>query len=220
MNTSPQVEKPASRNPQDLRMGPHRTATMLVFVISWIAVVGGFYGWRMLHASKADLGTRIQDMSDPKAQQDATIELATRMKQHDPEAKRWYPTLLTMARAQSKELRGISAWVMANDPKNEEFHQELQKLTSDAAPSVRANAGVSLIKFNDPSGRQTIVDMLQDPRASSDQLWEALRALRVIGQKDDLPLAQRFTGWGEDRIRDAANDAVQDIQERMKERKK
>ncbi|MGH9524362.1 MAG: hypothetical protein ACRD3E_17700, partial [Terriglobales bacterium] len=111
MNTSPQLQSPPARDPKDLRMGPHRTATMLVFVISWIAVVGGFYGWRMLHASKADLGTRMQDLSDPKTQQDATIELATRMKQHDPEVKRWYPTLLTMTHVAKPELRAISAWV-------------------------------------------------------------------------------------------------------------
>lgn len=216
MTTSPQTATPQTRDPKDMRMGPHRTATMLVFVLSWIAVVAGFYGWRMLHANKADLGTRMQDASDPKTQQDATIELATRMKQHDPETKRWYPTLLTMARGQSVELRAISAWVMANDPKNEDFHQQLLKLTSDSSPSVRANAAVSLTKFDDPVGLQTIRAMLSDPHASSDQQWEGLRALRVIGTKDDLLVAQRFIGSGEDRIRDAAQDAVQDINERTK----
>lgn len=216
MMTSAQTETPQTRDPKDMRIGPHRTATMLVFVISWIAVVAGFYGWRMLHASRADLGTRMQDVSDPKTQQDATIELAARMKQHDPEAKRWYPTLLTMAHGQSNELRAISAWVMANDPKNEDFHQVLLKMSSDSAPAVRANAAVSLTKFDDPAGLQTVRAMLDDPHASSDQQWEGLRALRVIGTKDDLPLAQRFTGSGEDRIRDAATDAVQDITDRTK----
>ena len=220
MNISPQLESPRAHDPKDLRLGPHRTATMIVFVLSWIAVVAGFYGWRMLHADKADLGTRMQDTSDAKRQQDATIELATRMKQHDPEAKRWYPTLLSMARGQSTELRAISAWVMANDPADEDFHSELLQLTNDPAPSVRANAAVSLTKFNDPAGLQTVRDMLNDPHASSDQQWEALRALRVIGTPQDLPLAQRFTGSSEDRIRDAAKDTVQDIHERMNTGKK
>ncbi|MGH9523091.1 MAG: HEAT repeat domain-containing protein, partial [Terriglobales bacterium] len=112
------------------------------------------------------------------------------------------------------------AWVMANDPANDDFHQALLGLTKDSAPSVRANAAVSLVRFNDPAGHQTIVDMLDDPHASSDQQWEALRALRVIGTKDDLALAQRFTGSSEERVRDAAGDAAQDIQDRMKEKKK
>lgn len=219
MNPSSQLETP-STNPKDLRLGPHRTATMIVFVLSWIAVVAGFYGWRMLHADNADLGTRMQDTTDAKRQQDATIELATRMKQHDPEAKKWYPTLLSMARGQSTELRAISAWVMANDPKEDDFHQALLVLTKDKEPSVRANAAVSLTKFNDPAGHQTVINMLQDPHASPGQQWEALRALRVIGIPEDLPLVQRFTTSADDRVRDTAGDAVQDIHERMRGKKK
>jgi HEAT repeat protein len=223
MSLSPQTDAPPARNrprnPNDLRLGPRRTAAMLVFVASWIAVVGGFYGWRALHASKADLATRIQDVSNPKTQQDATIEMAARMKQHDPGIKRWYPALLSMAKGTSPELRGIAAWVMANDPSNQDFHQVLLKLTKDSAASVRANAAVSLVNFKDPAGHQTIVDMLNDPHASSDQQWEALRALRVIGTPEDLPLATRFKSSGEERIRDVAADAAQDITDRMKEQK-
>jgi HEAT repeat protein len=215
MNSSPQTATP--RNPNDLRLGPQRTAKMLVFLVSWMAVVGGFFAWRALHPDNADLATRMQDVSDPKRQQDATLELATRMKQHDPEAKRWYPTLLNMANGQTVELRAIAAWVMANDPANEDFHRTLLKLTTDTAPSVRANAAVSLTKFDDPAGHQTIVDMLQDPHASSDQQWEALRALRVIGTPADLPLALRFQNTGESRIREAAGDAAQDIKDRLAE---
>lgn len=223
MSLPPPTEVPQttqqSRSGNDPRLGPQRTAKMLVFLLTWVAVVGGFFGWRTLHRDTADLGTRMQDISNPKRQQDATIELATRMRQHDPEAKRWYPTLLSMANGKSTELRAIAAWVMANDPTNEDLHQTLRKLTTDAAPSVRANAAVSLTKFNDPGGHETIVDMLQDPRASSDQLWEALRALRVIGSPADLALARKFQQSGEARIRDAASDAVQDIQERMRQKK-
>lgn len=211
---------PPPRNPKDLRMGPQATAKMLVFLLSWIAVVGGFFAWRALHPDNADLGTRMQDVSDAKRQQDATVEIATRMRQHDPDMKRWYPTLLSMAGGSSTELRAIAAWVMANDPANEDFHRALLNLTKDQSPSVRANAAVSLTKFNDPAGHQTIIDMLEDPRASSDQQWEALRALRVIGTPADLPLAMKFESSSESRIKGLAADTVQDIHERMKEQKK
>ena len=214
---TPSTNIPPPRNPNDLRLGPQRTAKMLVFVFTWIAVVGGFYAWRALHANHADLGTRLQDASNLKTQQDASVEMAARMKSHDPAVKRWYPALLAMARSHSVNSRAISAWVMANDPSNEDFHQALLGLTSDSAPSVRANAAVSLVNFKDSAGRQTILTMLNDPHASSDQQWEALRALRVIGTPADLPLAKQFESSKEGRIRDAAGDAAQDIQERLRE---
>lgn len=207
MNSSP------ARHPSDPRLGPKAAAGMMVFFLAWAVVVGGFYLWRGTHPDKTDLGTRLQDTSDPKAMQDATIELAARMKQHDAEAQRWYPTLLKMAESGSPEMRGLAAWIMANDTSRKEFHQSLLTLAKDASPSVRANAAVSLDKFKDPLGHQTILEMLR-PGASSDELWEALLAIRVIGIKADLPLVAVFEGSAEKRVRDAAKDAVQGIKDR------
>jgi HEAT repeat protein len=214
MNPSSPAQTPRTRHPNDTRLGPTAAAKVLVFFVTWLAVVGGFYLWRGTHRTQADLGTRLQDTANPKTVQDATIELAARMKQHDAEAKRWYPTLLTMAESSSPEQRGIAAWIMANDASNHTFHQVLLRLAKDPSPSVRANAAVSLEKFKDPVGRQTILEMVQAPDASPDQQWEALRALRVIGTKDDLPMAERFANSSEKRIREAAREAAQGIRDR------
>ena len=192
----------AARHPSDQRLGPRKTASLIVFFLAWIAVVGGFYLWRGTHRNTRDLGARLQDTSDPKAMQDATIELAARMKQHDPEAQRWYPTLLQMSGSASPDQRGIAAWIMANDTTHGEFHQVLLRLASDPAPSVRANAAVSLDRFKDPAGRQTVLDMLRSPHATSDEVWEALRAMRVIGTSEDAALVGRFEAFPESRIRD------------------
>lgn len=201
------------RNPSDLRLGPKRTATLLVFFVTWLAVVGGFYLWRGYHRTTADLGARLQDNSNAKTVQDAAVELSARMRQHDPEAQRWYPTLLKMTESRSPDQRGVAAWIMSNDTGREDFHQALLRLTRDAAPSVRASAAVSLVKFKDPAGRQTILEMLT-PAATSDEQWEGLRALRVIGLKEDLPLAARLQRSSERRIRDAAKDAAEGINDR------
>ena len=103
---------------------------------------------------------------------------------------------------------------MANDPSNDELHQALSSMTHDPEPSVRANAAVSLAKFKDPAARPTLHDMLAAPNASSDQQWEALRALKVIGTKEDLPMIVRFENSSEKRIRDAAQEAAQSINDR------
>jgi hypothetical protein len=203
-----------ARHPSDTRLGPKRTATLIVFFAAWIAVVGGFYLWRGTHRSTADLGTRLQDASDPKAMQDATIELAARMKQHDPKAQSWYPTLFKMAESNLAEQRGTAAWIMANDTTRDDFHQVLLRLAKDPSASVRANAAVSLDRFKDPTGRQTVLDMVTSPGASWDAQWEGLRALRVIGQKEDLPIATRFESSSDSRLRDAAREAAQGIQDR------
>ncbi len=204
----------ASPNPADLRLGPKRAATLILFFLTWALVVGGFYLWRGFHRNQTDLGTRLQETSDPKAMQDATIELAARMKQHDPEAQRWYPTLLKMADSASPEQRGTAAWIMANDTTRDDFHQTLLRLTKDPSPSVRANAAVSLGKFNDPVGHQVAVEMLTAPDATPDQQWEALRALRVIGNPADLPAIARLKQSSDKRLRDAANEAAQGIADR------
>jgi HEAT repeat protein len=207
-----EVSQPA-RNPADLRLGPKVASRLIVFFVAWAAVVGGFYLWKGTHTSHADLGSRLRD-ANPKVMQDATIEMAARMKQHDAEAIRWYPTLLAMADSHSTEMRGTAAWIMANDTTRDDFHQVLLRLIKDSAPSVRANAAVSLDKFKDPAGHQTAVEMVTGARASSDDQWEGLRALRVIGTREDLAAIARFENSAEQRLRDAAKEAAQGINDR------
>lgn len=212
--STPSTPATPPRNPADQRLGPKRAATVIVFFAAWIAVVGGFYAWRGFSSpKKADLGTRLQDPSDPQKMQDATIELAARMKRHDPEAQRWYPTLLTMTNSGSTEIRSTAAWVMANDTTRDDFHQALLRLVRDPAPSVRATAAVSLAKFKDPVGRQTALAMLNS--GDSNAQWESLRALRVIGTREDLEPISKFQSSSEARLRDAAKEAAQQIQDRI-----
>ena len=56
--------------------------------------------------------------------------------------------------------------------------------------------------------------MLQAQNASSDQVWEALRALRAIGTTEDLSLIARFENSSDSRVRDAAKEAAQEIRDR------
>jgi HEAT repeat protein len=204
-----------ARDPSDQRLGPKRTATILLFFVTWFVVVGGFYLWRGVHRSTADLGTRLQDTANAKTVQDASIELAARMKQHDPEAQRWYPTLLKMTASDSPDQRGIAAWIMANDTTRDDFHQALLRLTKDPSPSVRANAAVSLDEFKDPAGRLTVIQMVR-VGAPEEEKFEGLRALKHVGKPEDLPLTtsvltDRFSS---DRLRDAAKEAAQGIKDR------
>ena len=53
------------------------------------------------------------------------------------------------------------AWLMGADSTSEDFHNALKKLLLDAEPIVRRNAALALVRFNDASGRQELLAMLQ-----------------------------------------------------------
>jgi hypothetical protein len=112
------------------------------------------------------------------------------------------------------EQRGIAAWIMAYDTTRDDFHQALLRMTKDLSPSVRANAAVALDKFKDDGGHQCAVEMVSAPGATPDQQWEGLRALRVIGRREDLALTRRLESSADQRLRDAAKEATQGIDDR------
>jgi HEAT repeat protein len=50
---------------------------------------------------------------------------------------------------------------MGFDNKSPEFHQTLLKLVKDDQPLVRRNAALALVRFNDSSGREELLSVLQ-----------------------------------------------------------
>src|SRR5258708_29708390 len=182
------------------------------------------------------------------------------MSHNDAAAKQWYPDLGRLAGGPVDEVRNTDAWVMGPATSGTGFHDTLLKLLSDSSPMVRGNAALSLVRFNDASGRAQIVALLQPVQIaapvarrivdadrpgtaihqggllvklapgdssqqaveirssipgrirsvaqtgatvatgaeiavvtpSTDQIWEALRALYLIGQMDDIPAIRPY----------------------------
>jgi HEAT repeat protein len=110
------------------------------------------------------------------------------MKRRDPEAVKLYPAILRMSASSDAIVRGGAAWVMGMDPSRNDFRQTLLRMLQDPAPNVQANASVSLVRFDDAAGRQHLREMLQ--RGDPDAVWESLRALKAVGEKDDLASVQ------------------------------
>lgn len=103
----------------------------------------------------------LGDRAHARKIQHALAQIESRMEKGDPTARQWYATLVSLAGDNLYEIRLTDAWVMGQDPAVPEFHQALLKLLSDPNPMVQRNAALSLVRFQDASGRPQILSMLQ-----------------------------------------------------------
>jgi len=231
---------------------------VLFFVVAWAIVLTPFLWWRStwfgLALTDRDLDQYFHDQQNPRRIQHALAQVSERMRQHDATVTRWYPELVQLASSPVEEIRNTDAWIMGQDTSRPEFHQALLGMLNDAAPLVRNNAALSLVRFGDDSGHAQLREMLQPARVVAPQpgrvtelakpgtairqtgviaklqtasgsievrapipgrlrslavergaaveagrelgmidpgpaqVWEALRALYLVGRKDDLPL--------------------------------
>jgi hypothetical protein len=241
-----------------------RTQKILFFAIGWLIVLMPFLFWWNTwfgrHLSDPQMAEYLHDDKKPRHIQHALVQIGDRMSHNDAAAKRWYPDLLRLAGDSVDEVRNTDAWVMGQDTSGAGFHEALLKLLTDSSPMVRGNAALSLVRFNDASGRAQIVALLQPVQIaapvagriadadragtaihqggllaklapsdasqaaveirspipgriravaqtganvaagaevavvtpSTDQIWEALRALYLVGQLDDLPAIRLY----------------------------
>ncbi len=261
--------------------GMSRTQKLIFFITAWLICLMPFLFWwntwfgRKL--SDQQLNEYLHDAKKPRHIQQALVQVGERITRHDATAQQWYPELVQLAGDPVEEVRNTDAWVMGQDPAGAGFHDALLKMLNDAAPMVRGNAALSLVRFGDATGRPQIVALLQPaeitaPQAgriadadrpgtaihrrgliaklqsgnntaeirspipgrirsvagtganiaagaeiavvdpSTEQVWEALRALYVIGQTDDLPAVLPY----ERDLPDISNDVRQQATETEK----
>lgn len=230
---------------------------LLIFLTAWLIVLMPFLFWwntwfgRRL--SDNQVSEYLNDEKHPRHIQHALVQIGERMDGHDRGVSRWYPDLVRLATHPVEEVRNTDAWVMGQANSDAGFHETLLKMLGDSSSMVRGNAALSLVRFDDASGRVQIVALLQPVRIlapsagrvidtdkigtairqggliaklqqgqqitevrsptagrirtlsaavgadvntgtelatvdpGAEQVWEALRALYLIGQTEDLP---------------------------------
>ena len=120
-----------------------------------------YFSWFGRELSHDDISKYLVDEKNPRHVQHALLQIQQRMERGDPEAKSWYPQLITLSGSPETEFRLTVAWLMGFDNQSQEFHQSLLKLLRDPEPIVRRNAALALLRFNDSSGRGELLAVLR-----------------------------------------------------------
>ena len=168
LNSGPSELEDNGNNPEVAIVTPEVNrlrASGPILLLAILFVVGAFLTWYFTwfgrELSDADISQYLVDEKHPRRVQHALLQVQQRIERGDPNARQWYPQILTMASNPETEFRLTVAWLMGFDNKSDEFHQALLKLVKDREPIVRRNAALALVRFNDPTGRQELVETLK-----------------------------------------------------------
>jgi hypothetical protein len=200
--------------------GPILILAIIFVVASFLA---WYFTWFGRGLSDTEVTNYLADVNHPRHVQHALLQVQQRIERGDPNAKQWYQQIVRLAGNPEAEIRLTAAWVMGADKSSAEFHEALRKLLSDSEPIVRRNAALALVRFNDASGHAELVailepfqvnaladgllvsslgfhvsrgDAVMTIRSYEQSVWEALRALAVVGRSEDLAIIERYSGGG------------------------
>jgi len=142
-----------------------RRTKIAFYVVAWLIVLMPFLFWRSTwfgrQLSDREIGRYLRDDAKPRHIQHALVQVGERMARGDKGVGQWYPELVRLAGHPVEEIRSTDAWVMGQDTSYAFFRRTLLTMLDDVAPTVRANAALSLVRFGDAAGRPQIVSMLQ-----------------------------------------------------------
>src|SRR5262245_19398698 len=182
---------------------PGSKAKLLVFVVASLMVLVPFMFWKgTWFGTPLDdrkLGEYLEKSARPRDTQHALLQISEQMTHNQWEqARRWYPTLLTLVNYPVPEVRNTLAWVMGQDVKQEQFHEALAILMKDANPLVRRNAALALVRFADAQGRPELLNMLRPFTMTSPKAGVLRYRLREDDSVDTGTLVERMdTGEAE-----------------------
>ena len=133
----------------------------LAFLFVAATFLAWYFSWFGREISDADVSKYLNDDKNPRHVQHALLQIQQRIERGDPSVKQWYPRVIALSGNPETEFRLTVAWVMGFDNQSPEFHQALVKLVKDEQPIVRRNAALALVRFNDTSGREELLAVLQ-----------------------------------------------------------
>ncbi len=136
---------------------------VVVAVLFVVAPFLAWYGtsfWRALSDPQVD--EYLADAGNQRHVQHALEEIDRRIVRGDAGARRWYARVVELSNDPATDVRLAAAWVMGDDNKEQSFHDALIRMLTDAEPSVRRMAALSLSRFGDPRARGELAAMLID----------------------------------------------------------
>ena len=174
--------------------GPILLLAILFLAATFLA---WYFSWFGREISDADVTKYLSDERNPRHVQHALLQIQQRVERGDRSVQQWYPKLIELSGSSETEFRLTVAWVMGFDNQSVDFHEALLRLVKDQQPIVRRNAALALVRFNDASGREELLALLQpySVKAPADGLIAStLRQGSEIGRGALLGRIQKSTG--------------------------
>ncbi|MGB6483285.1 MAG: HEAT repeat domain-containing protein [Candidatus Acidiferrales bacterium] len=159
-----------SSSPQPAPNSPRRQPlnnrwTYIVLGLTLLFVLMPFLFWRATWFGRpltdAQLADALQPKSNPHDIQHGLSQVSDRIVQHDATVKNFYPQVIALSSSPEAPIRAMDAWTMGQDNQSPEFHAALLPMLNDPDPTVRRNAALALVRFDDTSGHTVIVGMLK-----------------------------------------------------------
>ena len=253
--------------PQSPSQPPRRRSPVILTVTAALFVLMPLLVWHQTWFGAKLSDRQIDEYLAAKRErriQHALSQISDRILRGDPSARRWHPRVAALARHPAAPIRITASWVMGQDNTSSLFHNALLDMLNDSDVMVRRNAALSLVRFQDASGRAELIRMLHpyvfrasvtgrvsiktspgqqvgsgslvaritadqgrgiEVRSSfagrveavlarhesqvepgdalvtvepvPEQIWEALRALYLVGRDEDLPEVTRYERIGD-----------------------
>ncbi|MGB6877022.1 MAG: HEAT repeat domain-containing protein [Candidatus Acidiferrales bacterium] len=139
--------------------------TYIVLGLTLLFVLMPFLFWRATWFGRpltdAQLADALQPKSNPHDIQHGLSQVSDRIVQHDATVKNFYPQVIALSSSPEAPIRAMDAWTMGQDNQSPQFHAALLPMLNDPDPTVRRNAALALVRFDDTSGHTVIVGMLK-----------------------------------------------------------
>ena len=139
--------------------------TFIILALTLLFVLMPFLFWRATWfgrpLSDAQLADVLQPKSNPHDIQHGLSQVSDRIVAHDPAVKRFYPQVIALSFNPEPPIRTMAAWTMGQDNQSPEFRAALLPMLNDSDLTVRRNAALALVRFDDTSGHDIIVGMLK-----------------------------------------------------------
>jgi hypothetical protein len=150
--------------PGDGGRAPRKRSPLLLTVLAVLFVLVPALFWHQTWFGRPltnqEIEKQLGDREHPRKAQHALSQIADRILKGDETVRPVYPRVASLASHPDDNIRATAAWVMGQDNRALEFHQALLKLLRDPQVMVRRNAALSLVRFQDASGRAEIKGML------------------------------------------------------------
>jgi hypothetical protein len=124
-----------------------------------------FLFWRATWFGRPLTNAQLADYLNPKSNphdiQHALSQVADRIVAHDPSVANFYPQVIALSSSPEAPIRAMDAWTMGQDNQSPQFHAALLPMLNDSDLTVRRNAALALVRFDDTTGHAIIVGMLK-----------------------------------------------------------